>query len=65
MRLNQIINTTLIVASIGVLILIFGISSLGLGTFLIFTVIFLCAYRFFIRLWVITFQLRTFAILEN
>jgi multidrug efflux pump len=65
MPLKQIIKTTIIVASIGVLILIFGRAYRGLGTVMIFTAIMLWAYRFFIRKWANNFQNSTLVKLEN
>nr|WP_321229136.1 efflux RND transporter permease subunit [uncultured Psychroserpens sp.] len=65
MPLNQIIRTTIIVASIGVLILLFGGAYRGLGTVMIFTAIMLWAYRFFIRNWANNFQRNTLVTLEN
>ena len=65
MPLKQIIKTTIIVASIGVLILLFGGPYRGLGTIMIFTAIMLWAYRFFIRNWANSFQNKALVRLEN
>ncbi|WP_179334254.1 efflux RND transporter permease subunit [Winogradskyella costae] len=65
MPLNQIIRTTIIVAVIGILILIFGGTYRGLGTIMIFTAIMLWAYRFFIRGWANSFQNKALVRLEN
>lgn len=65
MPINQIIKTTVIVAGIGLLILLFGGSYRGLGTIMIFTAIMLWAYRFFIRKWANSFQNKSLVKLEN
>jgi len=65
MPLKQIIKTTIIVAGIGILILVFGGTYRGLGTIMIFTAIMLWAYRLFIRSWANKFQNRSLVKLEN
>ncbi|WP_407556315.1 efflux RND transporter permease subunit [Winogradskyella sp. 4-2091] len=65
MPINQIIRTTIIVAVIGILILVFGGAYRGLGTIMIFTAIMLWAYRFFIRKWANRFQNKSLVKLEN
>ena len=65
MPLKQIIRTTIIVAAIGVLILVFGGTYRGFGTIMIFTAIMLWAYRFFIRKWANNFQNKALVNLEN
>ena len=56
MPLKNIIKVTIIVASIGLLILIFGGSYRGLGTLMLFTAIMLWVYRLFLRKWANGFQ---------
>ncbi|WP_431110849.1 efflux RND transporter permease subunit [Winogradskyella poriferorum] len=65
MPLKQIIKTTVIVAVIGVLILLFGGAYRGLGTIMIFTAIMLWAYRLFIRNWANSFQNKALVKLEG
>eukprot|EP01093_Parvamoeba_rugata_P016618 TRINITY_DN6339_c0_g2_i1.p1 TRINITY_DN6339_c0_g2~~TRINITY_DN6339_c0_g2_i1.p1 ORF type:complete len:480 (-),score=121.40 TRINITY_DN6339_c0_g2_i1:1710-3149(-) len=65
MPLNQIIKTTIIVAVIGIIILVFGGTYRGLGTIMVFTAIMLWAYRFFIRRWANSFQTKALVRLEN
>jgi multidrug efflux pump len=65
MPIKQIIKTTVIVAVIGILILLFGGAYRGLGTIMIFTAIMLWAYRFFIRKWANKFQNKSLVSLEN
>ncbi|PKG50049.1 MULTISPECIES: efflux RND transporter permease subunit [Olleya] len=65
MPLKQIIRTTLIVATFGILILLFGGTYKGLGTVMIFTAVMLWAYRFFIRKWANSFQNKALVNLEN
>ncbi|MCC1484344.1 efflux RND transporter permease subunit [Winogradskyella immobilis] len=65
MPLKQIIKTTIIVAVIGLLILLFGGAYRGLGTVMIFTALMLWAYRFFIRKWANNFQNKSLVKLEN
>jgi len=65
MPIKQIIKTTVIVAGIGLLILLFGGTYRGLGTIMIFTAIMLWAYRFFIRKWANSFQNKSLVSLEN
>ena len=65
MPIKQIIKTTIIVAVIGVLILLFGGAYRGMGTIMIFTAIMLWAYRFFIRRWANSFQTKALVRLEN
>ncbi|WP_179339261.1 efflux RND transporter permease subunit [Winogradskyella ludwigii] len=65
MPIKQIIKTTIVVATFGILILIFGGAYRGLGTIMIFTAIMLWAYRFFIRKWANLFQNKALVRLEN
>ncbi|QXP61018.1 efflux RND transporter permease subunit [Olleya sp. HaHaR_3_96] len=65
MPLKQIIRTSIIVAGIGILILVFGGTYRGLGTVMVFTAIMLWAYRFFIRKWANSFQNKALVNLEN
>ena len=65
MPINQIIRTTVIVAVIGLLILIFGGAYRGLGTVMLFTAVMLWVYRFFIRKWANNFQNKSLVNLEN
>ncbi|MDO1501892.1 efflux RND transporter permease subunit [Winogradskyella maritima] len=65
MPLKQIIKTTIIVAAIGVLILIFGGTYRGLGTAMIFTAIMLWVYRLFLRGAANNFQTKALVNLEN
>ena len=65
MPIKQIIKTTVIVAVIGILILLFGGAYRGLGTIMIFTAVMLWAYRFFIRKWANRFQNKSLVSLEN
>tara|TARA_R110000796_G_scaffold37722_4_gene95146 strand:- start:6728 stop:10231 length:3504 start_codon:yes stop_codon:yes gene_type:complete len=65
MPLKQIIRTTIIIAVIGVLILLFGGAYRGLGTVMIFTAIMLWFYRWFIRKWANNFQSKSLVKLEN
>ena len=65
MPLKQIIKITIILVSIGSLILIFGGAYRGLGTVMLVTAILLWIYRLFLRNWAISFQTKTLPILEN
>ena len=65
MPLKQIVKITVIIASIGVLILLFGGTYRGLGTIMIFTAIMLWAYRLFIRNWANSFQNKSLVKLES
>jgi multidrug efflux pump len=65
MPLKQIIKTTSIIASIGLLILVFGGTYRGLGSLMIVTALLLWAYRLFIRKWANNFQDKTLVKLEN
>ncbi|TNJ44259.1 efflux RND transporter permease subunit [Tamlana fucoidanivorans] len=56
MPLKSIIRISIIVGSIGLLILIFGGAYRGLGTLMIVTVILLWIYRLFLRKWANGFQ---------
>jgi multidrug efflux pump subunit AcrB len=65
MPLKKIIRVSSIVASIGVIILIFGGAYRGLGSVMIFTAIMLWIYRFFIRKMANRFQTVALVKLEN
>tara|TARA_R110002073_G_scaffold40547_6_gene115429 strand:+ start:88586 stop:92095 length:3510 start_codon:yes stop_codon:yes gene_type:complete len=65
MPLNQIIRTTIIIAVIGILILIFGGAYRALGSLMVFTAIMLWAYRLFLRKWANNFQTKSLVKLEN
>tara|TARA_R110002051_G_scaffold250833_1_gene310183 strand:+ start:511 stop:4014 length:3504 start_codon:yes stop_codon:yes gene_type:complete len=65
MPLKQIIRTTIIIAAIGLLIVLFGGAYRGLGTVMIFTAIMLWMYRWFIRKWANNFQSKSLVKLEN
>ena len=56
MPLKNIIKISAIIGGIGFLILVFGGSSRGLGSVMIFTVILLWLYRLFLRSWANGFQ---------
>ncbi|WP_117882198.1 efflux RND transporter permease subunit [Aureibaculum luteum] len=65
MPLNRIIRTTVIMAVIGALIIIFGGEYRALGTLMVFTAIMLWVYRLFLRKWANSFQTKTLVKLEN
>lgn len=65
MPLHKIVRTTIIMAVIGILILIFGGDYSGLGSLMVFTAIMLWVYRLILRKWANTFQNRTLVKLEN
>ena len=65
MPLKQIIRITVILVSIGSLILVFGGAYRGLGTVMLVTALMLWIYRLFLRNWAISFQTKTLPILEN
>ncbi|MBJ2176421.1 efflux RND transporter permease subunit [Aureibaculum sp. A20] len=65
MPLNRIIRTTVIMAVIGTLIIIFGGEYRALGTLMVFTAIMLWVYRLFLRKWANSFQTKTLVKLEN
>ncbi|MBO6631380.1 MAG: efflux RND transporter permease subunit [Psychroserpens sp.] len=65
MPLKQIIKITVILVSIGSLILLFGGAYRGLGTVMIVTAILLWVYRLFLRGWANGFQTKTLPKLEN
>ncbi len=65
MPLKQIIKITIILVSVGSLILLFGGAYRGLGTVMIVTAILLWAYRLFLRGWANGFQTKTLPKLEN
>lgn len=65
MPLHKIARTTIIMAVIGILILIFGGDYSGLGSLMVFTAIMLWVYRLILRKWANTFQNRTLVKLEN
>jgi len=65
MPLNKIIRTSVIVAGIGILILIFGGAYRALGTVMIFTAIMLWVYRLILRKAANYFQRNTLVWLEN
>lgn len=65
MPLKQIIKITVILVSIGSLILLFGGAYRGLGTVMLVTAILLWAYRLFLRNWANSFQSKTLPKLEN
>tara|TARA_R110002050_G_scaffold48356_3_gene112470 strand:+ start:21136 stop:24636 length:3501 start_codon:yes stop_codon:yes gene_type:complete len=65
MPLNRIIRTTVIMAIIGILVLIFGGAYRGLGTLMVFTAIMLWVYRLFLRKWANNFQTNGLVKLEN
>ena len=56
MPIKQIIKLSIIIGSIGILILIFGQSYRGLGTLMLVTIILLWLYRLFLRRWSNGFQ---------
>jgi len=63
--LKKIIRTTIIIASIGLLIYIFGGDYRALGSLMIFTAIMLWVYRLFLRKWANSFQTKTLVKLER
>ncbi|PWI28983.1 copper transporter [Flavobacteriaceae bacterium LYZ1037] len=65
MPLHKIIRTTIIIAVIGILILIFGGDYRALGSLMIFTAIMLWVYRLFLRKWANSFQTKTLVRLER
>lgn len=65
MPLHKIVRTTIIMAVIGILILIFGGDYTGLGSLMVFTATMLWVYRLILRKWANTFQNRTLVKLEN
>lgn len=65
MPLHKIVRTTIIMAVIGILILIFGGDYSGLGSLMVFTALMLWVYRLILRKWANTFQNRTLVKLEN
>ncbi|QCX37156.1 efflux RND transporter permease subunit [Aureibaculum algae] len=65
MPLNRIIRTTVIIAVIGALIIIFGGDYRALGTLMVFTAIMLWVYRLYLRKWANSFQTKTLVKLEN
>ena len=65
MPLKKIIQTTSIIAVIGILILIFGGENRALGTLMLFTAIMLWVYRLFLRKWANSFQTKALPRLEN
>ncbi len=65
MPLKKIIRNTVIMASIGLLIVIFGGDYRALGTLMIFTAIMQWAYRLFLRKWANNFQTKTLVRLER
>jgi len=56
MPIKQIVKLSIIIGSIGILILIFGQSYRGLGTLMLVTIILLWLYRLFLRRWSNGFQ---------
>ncbi|KJD35192.1 copper transporter [Tamlana sedimentorum] len=65
MPLKSIIALTGIMASIGLLVIIFGGSYRGLGALMVFTAIMLWVYRLLLRKWANKFQNSTLVKLEN
>ncbi|GGG34594.1 efflux RND transporter permease subunit [Bizionia arctica] len=65
MPIKEIIRTTLIMAVIGLLILLFGGEYRALGSLMIFTAIMLWVYRLFLRKWANSFQTKTLVRLEQ
>ena len=65
MPLKKIIRNTAIIASIGILIVIFGGEYRGLGTLMVLTAIMQWVYRLFLRKWANNFQTKTLVKLER